>query len=235
MTDATTTVTDTTTTTEAAAPVAETTQVTEQTTETNTTETVASTDGDEGTLLGGTTEAPPAQAETPAGAPEAYEITLTNEAGEAIPLDQEIVAEASEAFRELNLTNEQANKLAPLALKLAQKHVAAAEEQAATMISQARKDWLEAFKADPELGGAKTDETLHIAARGLDALGYKEGHPFRELLNISGLGNHPDMIRVFHKLGSVVGEETTFASPEGVSDNPPTGWADLYKDGKEPE
>lgn len=194
---------------------------------------------DEGTLLGGAgakadqgTPAPEGEgSESPApeGAPEAYEIKLTNEAGEDILLDPELLGEATELFREFNLSNEQANKLAPLALKLMERQAAAAQEDQAAFLTQAKNQWLEAFKADPEIGGAKQEETLHLAAKGLDGLGFTEGHPFRELLNASGLGNHRDMILTFSRLGALLGEETTFATPDGAGEKPQAGWSDLYK------
>jgi hypothetical protein len=192
---------------------------------------------DEATLLGDAgTETPEASdsaegEEQPAeGAPEAYELSLKDEAGEDIPLDPVMLAEATEVFKEFNLTNEQANKLVPLGHKMMQQGMQAAEEQLVTAVATQKKAWLEEFRADEDIGGSKADETLHLAAKGLDALGYKQGHPFRELLDASGLGNHRDMIAAFRRIGEVVSEEGTFANPDGASEAKTVGWADRYKD-----
>src|SRR3546814_17813258 len=65
-------------------------------------------------------------------------------------------------------------------------------------------------KAAEDIGGGKWDESVHKAAKGLDALGYAEGSDFRKILNETGFGNHPDMIRIAAKLGELVGEDGEF-------------------------
>lgn len=176
--------------------------------------------GDEGTVLGGqlAPDEPDApQAEPVTGAPEKYELAL-----EGVNLDPELVAEAEPVLRELNLTNEQANALLPLAPKIMEKAQAATMQAILDAGAQQRKDWLDAFAADPEIGGAKREETEHLAAKGMDALGFAAGHPFRQALTESGFGNHPDMIRVFRRLGEMVGEDGAFVrSNDGVRDAVP--------------
>jgi hypothetical protein len=224
--------TDTTTSTTEAAPVD--TSTTETTTDTST-ETAA----DETTLLGGAGdgtdeggdegqggEGEPA---AEAGAPEAYEITLNDADGNPISLDQEMLTAATEVFKEFGLTNEQANKLVPLGYQMMQKGMEAAEANMVNVLADTRKAWLEEFKADPEIGGGKQDESLHLASKALDALGFAKGTPFRELLDLSGLGNHRDMIFAFRKLGELISEDSQFANPQGVSEDKQVGWADRYK------
>ena len=211
------------------------------TVETPTTDTTAEapaqeTGADESTLLGGagkeaveggdSNQGEGAQAD---GAPEAYEIALTDADGNEIALDPELLAEATPILKEIGLTNEQANKIAPMALRMMQHGAAQAEAQGEKMLAAAKKDWLEQFKAS-ELGGAKAEATLHTAAKALDALGFTPGTPFRDLLDTSGLGNHPDMITTFFRLGSLLSEEDTFANPGGASETKTRGHIDLYKD-----
>lgn len=190
---------------------------------------------DEATLLGGAVakapeggEGDPAEAEKPVGAPEAYEITLKDAEGNDVPLDADLMAEAEPLLREVGLSNEAANKLAPFAPRLMEIGAQRAEAANEQLLAQTKRDWLDQFKAS-ELGGAKEAETLHVASKGMDALGFKEGHPFRELLNVSGIGNHPDMITTFYRLGSLLSEEGTFADPDGASETKTVGWADRYK------
>jgi len=224
--------TDTTTSTSTEGVGATDTVVTETpTTEATSTETPA----DETTLLGGENakasedgDGDKGEAGEVVGAPETYEIALNDAEGNAIPLDADMLAAATEVFREFNLTNEQANKLVPLGHQMMLKGMEAAETQMLEAVANSSKAWLDEFKADPEIGGNKADETLTLAAKALDSLGYPAGSPFRELLNISGLGNHPEMIRVFRKVGEAVSEDTSFASPDAAGEKKVAGWADLY-------
>lgn len=142
------------------------------------------------------------------GAPEKYELTPP----EGMQLDPVLMAEAEPVLRELNLTNEQANTILPLARKLQENTV----QQIVELGAQQKKDWHDAFVADPEIGGPKREETVHLAARGMDALGFPEGHSFREALTSSGFGNHPDMIRAFRRIGEMVGEDG-FVRSDGAS------------------
>lgn len=139
--------------------------------------------------------------------PEAYELTLP----EGMALDADLLGEATPVFKEIGLTNEAANKLMPFAAKLLEKSRTSFETQMLEAGSAQRKAWLDEAKSAEDIGGPKWDATLGVAAKGLDAMGFKAGTQFRALLNDSGLGNHPDMIRAFAKLGELAGEEGDFA------------------------
>lgn len=167
--------------------------------------------GGEGTsVLGGdvgtkaSAEAGEAEVQT---APDTYELALNDADGNAIALDPEAVQAAEPVFRELNLTNEQANKLMPVAQDFANRTAEATLAKIVEAGANQKKAWLDAFKADPEIGGAKVDETTHLAAKALDALGYPKDSDFRKVLTETGFGNHPEMIRVFRRVGEMVGED----------------------------
>lgn len=160
----------------------------------------------ETSLLGGDVKDEAPVEEAPAAVvPEAYELAL-----EGVTLDAALVEEATPIFKELGLTNDQANALLPLAPKLMENAQNALMQQMVDAGNQQRQQWLEAAKADPEIGGAKMDETVHLAGKAFDALGYADGHPFRKALTESGFGNHPDMIRMARRLGEMVGEDGDF-------------------------
>jgi hypothetical protein len=151
---------------------------------------------------------------TPAGPPEKYEL-----AAEGVEIDPAMLEEATPILRALNLNNDQANQLIPVAAKL----VTQTQEKTLQALVDAgaaqRKDWFDAFVADPDIGGARREETEHLAAKGMDALGYAKGHPFRVALTESGFGNHPDMIRAFRALGEMTGEDGSFVrSNDGVKE-----------------
>jgi hypothetical protein len=142
-----------------------------------------------------------------AAVPEAYELTPP-EGFEK--LDPEAVAAATPVFKELNLTNEQANKLMPVAGEFAKKIIAERDQQLLGDVAATRKNWLEEAKADPEVGGANWDTSLEAAAKAMDSLGFPKGSPLRNYLNESGAGNHVEMIRLMAKVGKAIGEDTDF-------------------------
>lgn len=196
------------------------------------TSTDTSTTSDESTVLGGdtsTTDTTDTSTEA-TGAPETYALALKAEDGTDIALDETLVGEATEVFRALNLTNEQANTLLPLAPKLMEQAQTATIQQVIDAGNQQRKDWLDAFKADPDIGGANEAKSAELAAQGLDAMGFTKDHPFRVVLNETGFGNHPDVIRTFRKLGELVAEDGTFARPNAGGETKQAGWDSLYKD-----
>jgi hypothetical protein len=197
------------------------------TTETSPTETPAvETAVEEQTALGGAGEAVAeaaaesgeAAAETEAAeaakpdVPEAYELA----APEGMTLNPADIEVATPVFKELGLNNEQANKLIPVAAAFAKRIGDDLNNQILTQVSAERKQWLDSSKADPEIGGANWDKTIATGAMALDKLGYTAGTPFRTLLNDSGLGNHPEMIRAFKRIGDAIGEDASFVRADNT-------------------
>lgn len=168
---------------------------------------------DGSTLLGGNPEGEKAPAEgdkdpegkdgeeeipAPAGAPEKYELTA--------PEGQEFDAASFEAvepiFREIGLSNDQAQKLvAAYGEKIMPALAERAKSQLETQAAATRKEWSDSFHNDPDLGGANKDRTLSDAARAFDHYGLKKGEGLRQMLDESGLGNHPDLIRFVARVG----------------------------------
>lgn len=163
------------------------------------------------------------------GAPEKYELTLKDADGNDLALDEELVAEADPILREMNLSNEDANRLMPLAAKLQTQAQQSTLQQVIDAGAAQRKEWLDAYKADPDIGGANQKESARLAAVGLDAMGFGKDHPFRTLLNETGFGNHPDAIRTFKTLGELAGEDGTFARSSSAAETDVGGWENRYK------
>ncbi len=160
---------------------------------------------EETTALGSPVESEAVE-ETPATkAPEKYEFAI-----EGMELDAVMLAEAEPIFRELNLSNDEAGKFMPVAAKFAEKVSADTINELVSQGQAKRKAWLDEAKADEKIGGSKWDESLHIAAKGLDAIGFKAGHPFRQLLEETGFGNNVHMIALTRRLGELVSEDGTF-------------------------
>ncbi|MGA1851285.1 hypothetical protein VH570_10685 [Sphingobium sp. HT1-2] len=138
--------------------------------------------------------------------PEAYELT----APEGMTIDADLLTEATPIFKEAGLSNDQAQAILPAAKSLVEKTQQATVQNLIDAGNQQRKAWLDAAKADDKIGGANWDASLHSAGRALDALGHAEGSEFRTALNETGFGNHPEMIRIFARIGEMVGEDGDF-------------------------
>lgn len=146
----------------------------------------------------------------PQGAPEEY---ANFEVPEGVTLDQEVLGEFKALGKELNLPQAQAQKVADLGVQLAQKWAAA---QTAN-VEALQAEWLETTKADKDFGGEKLAATLADGKKALDAYGTDA---LREVLNQTKLGNHPEVIRFFAKVGQTLNEDG-HVSPSGQASERP--------------
>ncbi len=129
-------------------------------------------------------------------APENYEdFTLPEKMEE----DKELLEKALPVFKELNLSQEQAQKLVNLQTEYIQE--AAKEQQ--DVWEKTKEDWRDEAKNDKEFGGAAFDENVALAKKGRDAFGSTE---FNNMLDITGAGDHPEMVRFLIKAGKAVSE-----------------------------
>lgn len=141
-------------------------------------------------------EQDPPESEPAAGAPEKYELQLP----EGAVIDQEFMAEFESAARAANLSNEQAQKFAELGNKLTSQITAKQAELQAKQV----EEWATESRADKEFGGDNLNENIAIAKSALDQFASPK---LVELLNASGLGNHPEVIRAFYKVGKAIGSD----------------------------
>lgn len=130
------------------------------------------------------------------GAPEKYEFT----AGEGVELDTEALKDFEPVARDLNLTNEQAQKLVDAYPKI----LAGVQQRQAEAWQAQTEQWAADVKADKEIGGDKLTANLSAAQRALDQFGTPE---LKEYLNTTGLGNHPDLVKTFVKIGKAMSED----------------------------
>jgi len=147
--------------------------------------------------------------------PEKYELTV-----EGLELDAAAIEMAEPVFKDLGLSNDQANKLMPVAAQFRDKVATETLQSLADQGAQQKAEWLTATKADPDIGGGKLDETLHLAAKALDHFGFAEGSDFRKLLTETGFGNHPDMVRVMRGVGEMLSEDGFVRANAGNSTKP---------------
>ncbi len=176
---------------------------------------------DESTSTTQETEAKP-EAETeeakPQGAPEKYEFT----APEGATFDPQVLDTFSEVAKELNLPQEAAQKM------LDKMGPVMAERQAEA-VKAIQEQWLNDAKIDKEFGGAKLNENLSFAAKAREQFGTPE---LTNLLNESGLGNHPEVIRFFVRAGKAMSNDAFVSG--GPNNAPDVSLAQRFYDGMNP-
>lgn len=133
----------------------------------------------------------------PEGAPEKYEFKPAE--------GQELDAAALEQFepiaRELNLTNEQAQKMVDL---YGTKIMPMVQQQQAEAWQKTTEQWAADVKADKEIGGDNLTGNLSAAQRALAQFGTPK---LKEYLEGTGLGNHPELVKAFVKVGKAMSED----------------------------
>lgn len=142
-------------------------------------------------------QADAAKADAKPAVPETYEFV----APEGVTLDASLVAEFTPIAKELGLTQEQAQKVVDLHTKA----IAATETKIREAWESQQAGWLEAAKADPEIGGAKLTDTVAVAKKAMDRFATPQ---LREVLEQTGLGNHPELVRLMAKIGKAISEDT---------------------------
>jgi hypothetical protein len=162
------------------------------------------------------------------GAPEegtAYEISGLPE---GMDVDAEMLTEAEPLLRELGVSNVGASKLAAVYANGIKRAVDGAGSALETSIAAQRTAWenearaviagkdaegkaIEPFKNEAgealDFGGLDVKGVQRVSAKALDKLAPAG---FREWLNETGLGLHPQMIAFAFKAGQAIAEDTTF-------------------------
>lgn len=133
--------------------------------------------------------------------PESYELTMP----EGVELDKAAADEFQAIAKELKLDQASAQKVADIGAKMAQR-----QTEAHTKLVES---WVENVKTDKEIGGDKLDQNLAVARKALETFGTPE---LKDVLNATGLGNHPEVIRAFLKAGKLISEDKFVAgAPKG--------------------
>ena len=132
------------------------------------------------------TEAAPAE---PTATIEYTDFTIPD----GLTMDETVLSEYKDTVKELGLSQENAQKLIGFG--------AMAQAKALEKIST---QWVADSTADKEFGGDKLQENLAIASKARDAFATPE---LKELLETSKLGNHPELIRAFYRIGKAMSED----------------------------
>lgn len=127
------------------------------------------------------------------GAPEAYEFKVPD----GVAFDDAGLQAFGEFAKDADLPQDKAQALL-------EKLAPAMQQRAQAAIESTKAQWMESSRTDKEFGGDKLTENLAVAKKALDTFGSPE---LRTLLNESGLGNHPELIRAFYRAGKAISED----------------------------
>lgn len=130
------------------------------------------------------------------GAPEAYAFR----APEGVALDPAAVEAFAPVARDLNLTQEQAQRFVDLYAGLQARQAEAQSEQA--------QRWAEQVRDDPEIGGRHMVDRVEAANKALGRFGTPA---LAEVLKATGLCNHPEMVRAWAAVGKAIADDAHVA------------------------
>lgn len=99
----------------------------------------------------------------------------------------------------LNNQELSANDRAQALVDLQGKALAQAAEAQTKAWTTLQDEWQGKVKADPEIGGAKLQDTLASVGKLVTEYGTDE---LREALDVTGAGNHPAVVKFFAKMAS---------------------------------
>jgi hypothetical protein len=145
--------------------------------------------------------------------PEKYEF----KAPEGTQLNPEVIGKFEGVAKELGLSQEAAQKVVDA---MAPQLAAAQAAQFETI----KTGWADSARTDKEFGGDKFAENLAVAKKALDTFGTPE---LRTLLNDTGLGNNPEIIRAFYRAGQKI-SGSNFVAGGAAGAAPTSAAATLY-------
>lgn len=143
---------------------------------------------------------------------------------EGVEVNETDMAEFGNVARELGLTQEQAQRL----LTHEAERIAASNAAVAEQYAERSAKWASDAKADKEFGGDAFDQSVSVAMTAMEKFA---GDDVRELMNETGLGNHPGVIRMFWKIGQSIANDGIVGGGDGGGDpvSPEAKAAKFYK------
>ena len=150
-------------------------------------------------------ESETSEKDVPEGAPDKYE--FNNKVADAPDeLDPEVLTAFGDVAKELNLPQDAAQKVLDKVAPVIQARQAKA-------IEETKVDWANQSKSDQEFGGESLTDNLNVAKASLDTFGTDA---LKSLLQETGLGNHPEVIRFMYRAGKAISEDSYVGNSEGA-------------------
>jgi hypothetical protein len=156
-----------------------------------------------GTTATGQPEVKPAAeatTKTPEGTKPPESKPLELKLPEGSHLTAEAVEKVAARAKELNLTPEQAQAELQRESDLVKTFVEGEKQKLAKEVTA----WVDETRKDTEIGGEKFAQSAEMAKRVVNRFGTDA---FKKALNDTGLGNHPELVRVFVRIGRAMTED----------------------------
>lgn len=128
--------------------------------------------------------------------PETYDFKMP----EGMEVDAELVTGLEAFATENKLSGAEAQKIADMGISLLSKQ----QELRETQFNEIKAGWLESAKTDKEIGADVSKGKESLAARAFNTIATPE---MKELVDHYGIGNHPEMLRMFYRLSSLMGDD----------------------------
>lgn len=152
------------------------------------------------------------------GAPDSYaQFTLP----EGIALEGERLEAAVSLFKDMNLSQETAQKLVSWYSEQELKRVAAEQAEAQAEKERKTEEKIKSIKEDPVVGGKNLDNSRAAVGRALYAFDPDES--FSAWLDSSGVGNDPEMFRFLTAVGQALQEDSGGGKGGGPGNSPLAG------------
>ena len=144
--------------------------------------------------------------DAPEGAPDKYEFNA-KVADAPDELDPEVLTAFGDVAKELNLPQEAAQKVLDKVAPVIQ-------AKQAKVVEQTKVEWANQSKSDQEFGGESLNDSLDVAKTSLDTFGTDA---LKSLLQETGLGNHPEVIRFMYRAGKAISEDSYVGNSQGAN------------------
>lgn len=135
--------------------------------------------------------------EKSAKVPEKYDFETDDDS----PLSDAALDKIAQYAKEQGLSQEAAQKL----VDIQEDNMKQLKEAQVEELKTAAEGWKSAAEADKEIGGDEFGKNCELAKRVVDRFGTED---FKQTLNETGLGNHPELLRFVSRIGREVSEDT---------------------------
>ncbi len=128
--------------------------------------------------------------------PEKYDLKLDD----GSLLDAAYVEQFSQFAKEKKLTQDQAQEFLQREAQALNSFVQKQQQE----FEKVQAEWVNQIKNDSEIGGEKFNQSIELAHRALKQFA---SDSFLKELETTGYGNHPELVRVFAKIGNMIKED----------------------------
>lgn len=138
-------------------------------------------------------------------APEKYDLKVP----EGSVLSDEALQKITDYAKANKLSQEAAQKMVEVQSEAVSEHSKNLQDQ----FKQISEDWKTQASQDKEYGGDGFSRNVEMAHRVVDRFATPE---FKQALNDSGFGNHPELLRVFVRIGKAMSEGSLVTASAGT-------------------